>query len=543
MLKNGVFEEYYLDGSIKRRNNYRDGNHTGIREEYFENGKLSLLDGEDDDRYKYRKEYFETGQLKNESYNSDSPKVKVKNGVFHRSYHENGNVKTEKLFITNNVTHLNNYYENGALENNTINVGETYNPYQHKSSFEKSRTIAYHPNGQIRYKGKYDPDIEVEDTYGLNYKGEFHRKHDYNRKGLWIFFYENGMLEKTKCYNKGERDGYWIWYHSNGITKKINQFIDGKPDGFWIELKKDGSLFRWTEFKNDKVYNGRSISYDTRSHLSSSSESDEKNWIKMSELIGDDSWGKWYDEYFYKYSGVRDPSEYYDQKVKVKSEVSIEEGEKVGPEYKYNDNGDKRSVLFYEDGKLHGDAKLFHDNGKLNLLCHFKRGIQHGKLTVYHENKYTEEKEPLDFTRQSGDQVCNNDQGEMDHYHKYSETHSYLLSPSGKKLMKCEIYSIEGSKSPGINEGQCENYYSNGQILDSGIYINGQIQGIWTVYDKDGSEIGEGSYVNNEPWDGLIVGNHTATYITIGQYLKGEKIGEWNKFDGNGNFLNKIEVS
>lgn len=526
MKRHGSFKSFYIDGTVKTIDQYNDDKSVGEHKEYFQNGHISMETGYDSDHTKYHRIYFESGQIKSESFGGYLSINPNKNGVITRHYFENGNVEFEQLFINRNVSEHNHFFEDGELKKTTI-----YN-YSLRRNRRKS-AIAYHPNGQRMYEGKYDEKIQNEFEYDLWKKPDPDRKEDYDRKGQWVWFYENGMLQKTKFYNDGERHGDWIWYYSKGMVKKINRFKDGKPNGIWIEFKDDGTLFRWTEFKDGKVYNGKSKFLLDRYSLED--EDDGNRLIKRADLMGGDYWGVWMTDFRVH---LKEKPLYYDEKVRVLTKVNIQAGKKEGMECKYHRNGEKRSISYYKSGNLDGEVKLFYPNGELKSICHYKNGIPHGDLTVYFENQNSEDESIVDNRRKPDDKVCKNKQGEFDHYHKYTTTHEYHFDIDGNLLFKSEIIPepYDSYFKDVISEGQAYSYFNTGNILESGIYVNDRPESIWTVYDTNGSEIGRGSYINGKPWEGLIV-RGDASYILIGRYLKGEKIGEWKEYDRNGTFL------
>ena len=124
-LKNGLYEAFYDDGTLKETCNYVKGSLQGERKMFFSNGNLEItenyVDGKMNGEYK---NHYESGQL-----------------MLHMNF-ENGTIQGESL----------KYHENGNLAEKVQFVsGEENGPFEE-----------YHENGVIHWKGNYfDGDNEV----------------------------------------------------------------------------------------------------------------------------------------------------------------------------------------------------------------------------------------------------------------------------------------------------------------------------------------------------------------------------------------------
>ena len=139
-LKNGLYEAFYDDGTLKETCNYVNGSLIGERRMYFSNGNPEIVenyvDGKMSGEYK---NYYESGQL-------------MLDMVF-----ENGTLQGESL----------KYHENGNLAEKVEFIdGEENGPFEE-----------YHENGLIHWKGNYyDGDNEVGLLEEYNLEGTLIKK-------------------------------------------------------------------------------------------------------------------------------------------------------------------------------------------------------------------------------------------------------------------------------------------------------------------------------------------------------------------------------
>lgn len=91
----------------------------------------------------------------------------------------------------------------------------------------------YYKSGQVQMDGTcYVADTVVR-----------HRK--------FTYYFENGDIEATVTYEKGEREGEYVQYNANGTLRVRASYRNGKKVGRWLYLYPDGTFLAEYEFDMD----------------------------------------------------------------------------------------------------------------------------------------------------------------------------------------------------------------------------------------------------------------------------------------------------
>lgn len=101
----------------------------------------------------------------------------------------------------------------------TIDNTPVENPAEH---------IEYHPNGQVKIKGR------------MNKAGERH--------GLWVSYYDNGTKWSESYYVDGERDGHSLTFYPNGRVRYIGEYKNDIKVGNWKFYDEEGNLTKEENF-------------------------------------------------------------------------------------------------------------------------------------------------------------------------------------------------------------------------------------------------------------------------------------------------------
>ena len=64
---------------------------------------------------------------------------------------------------------------------------------------------------------------------------------DGKKVGPWVFYHDNGQLNKQGVYKDGKVEGPWVSYHGNGQLDSKGTYKDGKREGFWVFYDKRGT--------------------------------------------------------------------------------------------------------------------------------------------------------------------------------------------------------------------------------------------------------------------------------------------------------------
>ncbi len=82
--------------------------------------------------------------------------------------------------------------------------------------------IEYHPNGNIKMKGRYNSDKE--------------------REGLWISYYDNNVKWSESYYVNGKRDGHSLTFFPNGQIRYRGEYDMEKKVGTWTFYSESGEI-------------------------------------------------------------------------------------------------------------------------------------------------------------------------------------------------------------------------------------------------------------------------------------------------------------
>ncbi|MFN3999809.1 toxin-antitoxin system YwqK family antitoxin [Algoriphagus sp.] len=176
-LPDGIMEEFYPDGKIKKLVNFSEGKLNGDFFEFSKTGEV-LLSG---------------------SYLDDQ-----KSGDW-ISYFSNGNKKSEYSYLDNQLHGPNRiYYSNGVLaEIIPFEAGKLQGTYQ-----------TFFPNGTVQKTMEFDNDLE---------------------HGAFKYYFEDGRLEVSGSYAKGELEDNWENYDNFGQLIAYGTYQGGLKEGEWQE--------------------------------------------------------------------------------------------------------------------------------------------------------------------------------------------------------------------------------------------------------------------------------------------------------------------
>lgn len=183
-LREGIFKEYYSDGSVKSERNFANGKIDGIHKEYYTNGKPEKEKG-------------------------------YKNGLEHgidRYY----NYETGKL--TRDCNYVDGVQDGKQMRTISSNAGD----YVEISNYEKGKLAGQfsqtYTNGTVRTKGVYK---------------------NGNKEGKWIVNRDNGKPESESYYKNGERNGESRTFYTNGQVETVSNYVNNNKEGLSITYYYD----------------------------------------------------------------------------------------------------------------------------------------------------------------------------------------------------------------------------------------------------------------------------------------------------------------
>ncbi len=468
------------------------------------------------------------------------------------------------------------------------------------TEFQNGFTKYFYPNGTLSSEGtlKEGKPNGYWKTYFANgkLKSEGNRK-NFLLDSLWIFYSESGDTVSKINYNFGQKNGYYYtyqtrtdsvshnflktkemyvadvkegksyFYDKNGKLSLIIPFEKGKKQGIAKEFEND-TLISLIQYHRDYLAERETI--NRRDHQGRKQgtwkEFYDNDLIKSEKTYLDNNLHGYWKEYDQKgkmtkaekyQNGVlvnekmEEPSKveikntYYANGV-LKSSGGFKDGKPVGIQRDYNEEGKVNGSKVYDDngvllstgivgkeGDKFGNWKDFYESGKLKAKGKYKNNKRIEEWTFYFENGAVE-------------QIGNYKNGKPDGEWKW-------YYGNGKPL-RIENFS------DGKHNGLYVEYEQDSSVVVKGIFIDGERDSIW--FYQVGDEIEEGEYRNGLPegkfkhyyrqtkqlkYEGEYVqgnpdGKHKWYYENgnlkeIGNYIMGEKHGDWLQFDEQGLLL------
>lgn len=178
----GIWIDYYPDGSIRAKGEFKDGNKLG--------------------KWVY---YFQDGSIEQEGF-----------------YNKNGQFTGEWRW----------YYQNGKLQRRE----------EFRRGKEDGELEEYDENGKLITKGDYIDGLKEGDWYyALNDHREEGKYRYGERNGKWVFYYYDDKIAFEGSFVDGIPEGKHLYYYPNGVLEKEEKYLYGLKDGKWKWFDRFGS--------------------------------------------------------------------------------------------------------------------------------------------------------------------------------------------------------------------------------------------------------------------------------------------------------------
>lgn len=420
------------------------------------------------------------------------------------------------------------YYPDGKLKKIAT---WTYN--EKGQGVQHGREAEFYPDGRLKHQGNI-------------VKGQ--------RSGTWVFVSDNGMITKGD-YITGEKSGNWkVWSGDRQLLINENYF-NGQLHGprytfyengqqaseeFFVGNLKQGLFKTW--YMNG--YQSNELSYQTDLQ-----HGELKSWDNGGSLLvhgyfhmgtPDGTW-RWYDlennliksssfkdgtGILYEYTKARHRGE--DGKVEVnialKKEVPFTDGKVNGLQKNFYPNGTIASKINFKEGKQYGPFEERYQDGNIKLKGNYLNGKPQGTIYTYHSKKANDASKPVisKMVVYQGDQE-----------------HALLTeySKEGVKTLEMALFNE-------VPNGTFRTFYSDGTIMTTGQFVNGQRSGTWTENYSDGTiHLTQDYFLDNkhgkvEEWYNTA-GAEKSQKKLEGRFYSGEKDGNWTEWYSNGSLAAK----
>jgi len=207
-IKQGTHKEFHEDGSLKKEENYLEGELHGYLREFDETGEL------------LQAMRYERGAVIEEIDEEAKEIIDLK-----RTFDEQGRIVFSGAYFEGIARGIHRFYDTtGTIINSYIynekgvRLSEGIVDEQGK---KRGIWIDYYPSGKTKAIGAY-----------LN-----------NRmNGQWTYYFENQRIEQKGNFIRGRFDGEWIWNYPDGTIWREETFFNGKEDGYSRENDSSGNI-------------------------------------------------------------------------------------------------------------------------------------------------------------------------------------------------------------------------------------------------------------------------------------------------------------
>lgn len=258
IAKLDVVTEYYETGVISKVTTYKNGLEEGVSREYAEDGSIDraviyaagniigegIMDEEGNKEGPWE-EYYVDGSLRAKgSYLNNR---KTGEWVY---YHENGVLEQKGTYDQEGrpVGKWVWYYDNENLWREEFFI----------NGLQDGLVTEFDRNGNVIAEGEYFEGLEEGKWI---YKLENHRiEGTYSagmRNGMWQHFYPNGQLSFEGQFINDNPNGKHIYYWDDGKKKDEENYINGRKEGDWIRYNEDGTPLLVITYSNN-----REVRYD-----------------------------------------------------------------------------------------------------------------------------------------------------------------------------------------------------------------------------------------------------------------------------------------
>lgn len=318
--------------------------------------------------------------------------------------------------------------------------------------------LEYHKNGTLKVEGQY-------------LEGQ--------KQGEWITYFSNGKVESRLSYAGDRADGDFRNWHENGNKAEVGKWHNGEKAGEWVSWHANGKIAGAVSYK-DGMPNGRGISY----------YDNEKPKVRGEWKTGQKH-GNWIE--YYRSGAEKENTNWHDGKL---------HGVTTG--YKKNGKVDFKGE--WTDGKLSGKWSWWASAGGLVKEGHFLDGEKHGLSTVFNVNGTVKSSGEYDSGLKTGDWVEMDMDGAV--VAKLQFEAGQVLSSTyffkGKVVVWTEILDDQGNLAERWSEairdgkqlrhGHYSKLFSDGEVQESGIYIDDQKHGLWKTFSRRGRVTTETKY-------------------------------------------------
>jgi len=358
-------------------------------------------------------------------------------------------------------------------------------------------------------------------------------------QGYWQLYFPNGNPEAEGMYENGEKSGEWKWYYDQGGIKERSHFLNGRRNGTAEVFMENGTTSSKGNYSDDKLegeYKNFFMSGDPEISLNFKSGKKEGNALYFYQ-----NGAKRY-EFSYKDNEIDGTFKEYYLNGKPAMTCTYVNGKKTGPYISYFRNGKTETEGADKDNVPTGQWNYYYETGQLQKSGIFANsGEPKGLWKFYHENgKPSEEKTFTDNGNISGKLEFHDVDGKLSYVQEYKNgnciafqnfdnngkmvseakakdkklymsyaffngnTETEGLLEEGKKTglwkfyLPCRKLSRTEGFTADVLNGFTTEYFPNDSVENKVNFTNGEKEGYYRSWYKNGKPFCEGWYKNDK---------------------------------------------
>ncbi len=387
----GEWKYYEYNGSLRQKEDYKNGKLVGTHKEIYPNGELEISYGFNKDGVSegYYNNYYSNNSLFSQGYLKDGES----DGPWN-TYYKNKSLKISRFYSGQDLQGFRTEYDVMGRPTISMYYKDDLGMFEiyYDTAGVAFDTIFQNPGERIDTLRKCAecPIYMTVDVFNNQYHGN------------QVFLYPDGtILSQGKVFN-GRKTGQWKKYHPNGKLSSEGEYVNGNMNGVWKVYNDAGVLIRIATYLHDEL-DGLYETYDDEGDI------DFKANYSEGELHGDVFYyvGKKQDhqrKYTYGYietytymdeNGKMVTKEMKDETAHITTywkngkkarEFSINKGWFEGPYIKHYENGQLAEEQTYDKDLREGPSKVYYQNGQLKEEGQFSEGNEVGIYTSYYKN-------------------------------------------------------------------------------------------------------------------------------------------------------------
>ena len=485
--KHGKWLFYSLEGTLEEERNYfRDRIH-GKQTLYFPDKKT-------------KRQMFCVFNVPDSTFNEwNSDGKLIISGLFDmghpvgdwKYFYDNGVAKSVEKVIFD-TTYTMEYWENDKQHTQTVKSG---------AGFINTYFVTGIPKERYQFEGglKNGPFEERVANGRVSVSGFFKNG---KKDSTWLFYDQNGDLEKQMGYALDSLHGSYLVYFPEGTINTAGSYQYGKKTGHWVWNLPEG---KGVEMEGD--FESNLQAGDWEYYYSSGELSYKANYSKGLRS------GEWL--YFYKDSTPYRKGVYANDLKQgfwqtwyedgtLLMQGSYMEGKEFGVWENFWENGRIKNKATFKDGKLDGYWVSYTPNGTLILSGTYKNGLKNGHWQEYYNNGALKEEVQYKIKKlknSNGGIIIMGMKSIQSVQHGPYKTYSqidFTVKQSGKfknglKTGKWIDYypggvvpTIISNYKNGKLEGDFQQFGRQGNLMNDIHYKNGLKDGYFTLYNSSG---------------------------------------------------------